>query len=89
MGKLPPGFFTEVFMKKYISLILVAISAFCLLTGCVESDIGVTLNADQTGKISATLGIEEEAYEQFVSMGATMFDGKETTTYEHDGKTYV
>ncbi len=76
-------------MKKYLSLILVALCSLCLFTGCVESDIGVKLNADESGSISATIGIEEETYEQFAAMGATMFDGKETTTYEHDGKTYV
>jgi hypothetical protein len=62
---------------------------FAMLTGCVQQDIGVALNADGTGTVSATIGIEEDAYNQLVGMGSDIFEGKETSTYEHDGKTYV
>jgi hypothetical protein len=62
---------------------------FAMLTGCVQQDIGVAINADGTGTVSATIGIEEDAYEQLVGMGSDIFEGKETSTYEHDGKTYV
>ena len=62
---------------------------FAMLTGCVQQDIGVAINADGTGTVSATIGIEEEAYEQLVGMGSDIFEGKETSTYEYDGNTYV
>ena len=65
------------------------ICMFAMLTSCVQQDIGVAINADGTGTVSATIGIEEDAYEQLVGMGSDIFEGKETSTYEHDGKTYV
>ena len=76
-------------MKKHIMLLMAIVCMFAMLTGCVQQDIGVAINADGTGTVSATIGIEEEAYEQLVGMGTDIFDGKETSTYEHDGKTYV
>ena len=76
-------------MKKFTTLMLSFLCIAALLTGCVESDIGVKLNADETGTISATIGIEEDFYDQLVEMGATVFEDKATTTYEHDGKTYI
>ena len=76
-------------MKKFTTLMLSFLCIAALLTGCVESDIGVKLNADETGTISTTIGIEEDFYDQLVDMGATVFEDKETTTYEHDGKTYI
>ena len=79
----------EEFMKKITTLMLSFLCIATLLTGCVESDIGVKLNADETGTISATIGIEEDFYDQLVEMGATVFEDKETTTYEHNGKTYI
>ena len=76
-------------MKKHITLLMAIVCMFALLTGCVQQDIGVALNADGTGTVSATIGIEEDAYKQLVGMGSDIFEGKETSTYEHDGKTYV
>ena len=76
-------------MKKHITLLLAMLCMFALLTGCVQQDIGVTVNSDGTGTVSATIGIEKDAYEQLVGMGTDIFEGKETSTYEHDGNTYV
>ena len=76
-------------MKKHIMLLMAIVCMFAMLTGCVQQDIGVAINADGTGTVSATVGIEEDAYEQLVGMGSDIFEGKETSTYEHDGKTYV
>ena len=42
-------------MKKFTTLMLSFLCIAALLTGCVESDIGVKLNADETGTISATI----------------------------------
>ena len=76
-------------MRKHITLLMAMICMFALLTGCVQQDIGVTVNSDGTGTVSATIGIEKDAYEQLIGMGTDIFEGKETSTYEHDGKTYV
>lgn len=76
-------------MKKHIMLLMAIVCMFAMLTGCVQQDIGVAINADGTGTVSATIGIEEDAYEQLVGMGTDIFDGKETSTYEYDGNTYV
>ena len=76
-------------MKKHIMLLMAIVCMSAMLTGCVQQDIGVSINADGTGTVSATIGIEEDAYEQLVGMGSDIFEGKETSTYEHDGKTYV
>ena len=76
-------------MKKHITLLMAIVCMFAMLTGCVQQDIGVALNADGTGTVSATIGIEKDAYEQLVGMGTDIFDGKETSTYEYDGNTYV
>ena len=76
-------------MKKHIMLLMAIVCMFAMLTGCVQQDIGVAINADGTGTVSATIGIEEDAYNQLVGMGSDIFEGKETSTYEHDGKTYV
>ena len=76
-------------MKKHITLLLAMLCMFALLTGCVQQDIGVTVNSDGTGTVSATIGIEKDAYEQLIGMGTDIFEGKETSTYEYDGNTYV
>lgn len=76
-------------MKKHIMLLMAIVCMFAMLTGCVQQDIGVAINADGTGTVSVTIGIEEEAYEQLVGMGSDIFEGKETSTYEYDGNTYV
>ena len=76
-------------MKKHIMLLMAIVCMFTMLTGCVQQDIGVAINADGTGTVSVTIGIEEEAYEQLVGMGSDIFEGKETSTYEYDGNTYV
>lgn len=76
-------------MKKHITLLLSIVCMFAMLTGCVQQDIGVALNADGTGSVSATIGIKKDAYEQLVGMGTDIFEGKETSTYEYNGNTYV
>ena len=76
-------------MKKHITLLLAMLCMFAILTGCVQQDIGVTVNSDGTGTVSATIGIEKDAYEQLIGMGTDIFEGKETSPYEYDGNTYV
>ena len=76
-------------MKRILSMILILFAALSLLTGCVREDLGVVLNEDGTAKLTASVGIEKEAYEQITGMGGDVFEGKETSEYEYDGKTYV
>ena len=76
-------------MKKHITLLMAIVCMFALLNGCVQQDIGVAINSDGTGSVSATIGIEKDAYEQLVGMGTDIFEGKETSIYEYDGNTYV
>lgn len=73
---------------KALALLLCVITVVSLLTGCVRSDIGIKLEGDGTGSVSATIGIEKEFYEQFMAAD-NPFEGKTASEFEYDGKTYV
>ena len=75
--------------KKILALALAALSVCLMLTGCMQTDIGIKMNKNETGSMAATLGIEEDFYEQLKESGSDPFDGKSTVTYEYDGETYV
>lgn len=75
--------------KKIISLVLGTIMLLSLLTGCIQNDIGIKMNKDGTGSITATIGIEKDFYEQLKSLGSDPFEGKTTTEYTYDDTTYV
>lgn len=75
--------------KKIISLLLGTVMMILCLTGCVRNDIGIKINSDGTGAITATVGIEKEAYQQLKSMGSDPFEGKEVTESTYEDKTYV
>ena len=74
---------------KLFSIILSVFMLVLMLTGCIQNDIGVKLNKDGTGSVSATLGIEKEFYTQLVDSGTDPFAGKEVTEYDYEGSTYV
>lgn len=74
---------------KLFSIILSVFMLVLMLTGCIQNDIGVKLNKDGTGSVSATLGIEKDFYTQLVDSGSDPFEGKEVTEYEYEGSTYV
>ena len=76
-------------MKKTIILLLTAMIFAFVLTGCVRSDIGITLNKNGTGSVAASFGIEKTVYEQLKTMGTDIFEGKTTTEQSYDGATYV
>lgn len=76
-------------MKRYISILLVLFCLSGLLTGCVHGDVGVQFNKDGTGSITTMVGVEENTYYQLLGMGGDVFDGKSTSTYKYDGKTYI
>lgn len=76
-------------MKKTITLLLVALMLLCVLTGCVQNDLGVRLNADGTGSVAMTLGLEKDFYDQLVANGSDPFAGYTTTTYTVGDDTYV
>ncbi len=76
-------------MKKTITLLLTALMLVFALTGCVRSDIGVTLNKNGTGSVSASFGIEKSAYEQLKAMGTDIFEGRDTAEQKYGDATYV
>ena len=76
-------------MKKTITLLLTALMLVYALTGCVRSDIGVTLNKNGTGSVSASFGIEKSAYEQLKAMGTDIFEGRDTAEQKYGDATYV
>ena len=66
---------------KFIALALAAITLCMALTGCMHTDIGIKMNKDETGSISATFGIEKDFYEEIKASGDDPFEGKTTVTY--------
>ncbi len=74
---------------KILTLLLAVAATVILLSGCIQSDIGIKLNKDETGSIGVMIGIEKSFYEQLAAMEDNVFDGKETTEYESNGKTYI
>lgn len=78
-------------MKKVFALILTCLSMLALMTSCIHEDIGIVLNEDGTGKVAATVGIDQDTYNQMLGMGMNLFDGEEGEPfeYEYKGKTYI
>lgn len=77
-------------MKKTITLLLTSVLLFFALTGCVRTDIGVTLNKNGTGSISASLGIEKSVYDQLTALGGSdIFDGKTPEAVKYGDTTYM
>ena len=74
---------------KFIALALAAITLCMALTGCMHTDIGIKMNKDETGSISATFGIEKDFYEEIKASGDDPFEGKTTVTYELGNETYI
>ena len=78
-------------MKKVFALFLTVLTLLAVMTGCIHEDIGVILNADGTGKIAATVGVEEGTYNQLLGMGVDLFSDSESepVEYEYKGKHYI
>ena len=68
---------------------MVTIILAMILTGCIQNDIGVKMNKDGTGPISATIGIEKEFYQNLKEMGSDPFEGKSTKEYTYEDMTYI
>ena len=45
--------------KKIFALVMAVMMLAMMLTGCIQNDIGVKMNKNGTGSISATIGIEK------------------------------
>lgn len=75
--------------KKIFALVMAVMMLAMMLTGCIQNDIGVKMNKDGTGSISATIGIEKDFYENLKQMGSDPFEGKTTTEYTYEDSTYV
>ena len=67
-------------MKKVFALFLTVLTLLAVMTGCIHEDIGVILNADGTGKIAATVGVEEGTYNQLLGMGVDLFSDSESVS---------
>ncbi len=77
-------------MKKNITLLLTALMLVFALTGCVRTDIGVTLNKNGTGSVSASFGIEKSVYDQLMALGGSdLFDGKTPEAVKYGNTTYM
>ena len=71
-------------MKKKIFVLVMAVMMLAMmLTGCIQNDIGVKMNKDGTGSISATIGIEKDFYQNLKQMGSDPFEGKTTIEYTY------
>ncbi len=76
-------------MRKTITLLLTALMLAFAFTGCMRSDIGVTLNKDGTGSVSASVGIEKSVYDQLTAAGTDIFEGKTPVPVEYGDTTYM
>ena len=77
-------------MKKKIKAItLCIVMLLSLFTGCVQNDIGIKMNKNETGSISATIGIEKSFYENLKQLGSDPFEGKTIPEYTYEDSTYV
>lgn len=77
-------------MKKKIFILVVAVVMLAMMfTGCIRNDIGVKMNKDGSGSISATIGIEKGFYQELLQMGSDPFQGKTPTEYTYEDTTYV
>ena len=75
--------------KKIFALVMAVMMLAMMLTGCIQNDIGVKMNKNGTGSISATIGIEKDFYQNLKQMGSDPFEGKTTTEYTYEDSTYV
>ena len=75
--------------KKIITLVMGVMILAMMLTSCIQNDIGIKMNEDGTGSISATIGIEKDFYNSLIENGSDPFEGKSTKEYTFDNKTYV
>ncbi len=77
-------------MKKTVTLLLSALLLVFALTGCVRTDIGVSLNKNGTGSVTASLGIEKSVYDQLTALGGSdIFEGKTPEAVKYGDTTYM
>lgn len=76
-------------MKKTVSLMLCFLLAAALLTGCMQSDIGVSLKEDGTGTVSVSVELEESLYAKLKESGTDPFVSLDRTPLEKDGVRYI
>lgn len=75
--------------KKIFALVMAVMMLAMMLTGCIQNDIGVKMNKDGTGSVSATIGIEKDFYQNLKQMSSDPFEGKTTTEHTYEDTTYV
>ncbi len=75
--------------KKIAALLLSALCLTILLTGCVRTELGVTLNEDGTGSLTTTVAIKEEAYNTMLQSGSDPFEGRTTEKITYNDTPYI
>ncbi len=75
--------------KKFLTLLMTVVVFTVMLTGCIQNDIGVKLNDDGTGSISATIGIKKDFYDNLKEIGSDPFEDKNTTEYTYEDSKYI
>ena len=76
-------------MKRYIALVVAAISLVLCLAGCAREDMTIKMNKDGTGAFSVTVAIKEAYYEELKDLGVDPFKDKESFEAEYDGEKYI
>ena len=76
-------------MKKTAALLIMAGACMLLLAGCISTDIGIKVNENGTGSITATVGIAEDLYNSLKDTGSDPFKGESTTVFERNGTKYI
>ena len=76
-------------MKRYIALVVAAISLVLCLAGCAREDMTIKMNKDGTGSFSMSVAIKEGYYEELKDLGVDPFKDKESFEAEYDGEKYV
>ena len=70
-------------------MLLAALCLAVLLSGCVRTELGVTLNKDGTGVITTPVAVEEDVYNMMKQSGSDPFEGRETQNVTYDDTEYV
>ena len=77
-------------MKSRITALLLSVLCLAvLLTGCVRTELGIALYKDETGIITTSVAIEEDAYNMIMQNGSDPFEGRETKRVTYDDTAYV
>ena len=75
-------------IKRIFTLVSSVLLLAVLLTGCVRTEVGISLKSDGSGTVGTVVLIQSEAYEMMKASGDP-FEGKETYTETIDDTEYT